>query len=85
MPPYYEQHDYKYDKSSEHYGDVFWDERVAEDARDFMYLVTYAHKNEGCSEDVQERKFWDQHQYSLGVMRQPYVVLSYKQLRGKEN
>lgn len=59
---------------------VFGDDHLGQVIGDEGDLMSYTNKDEGADHDVKRRVSWDQDQNSLGVCRQPDVILAYEQL-----
>lgn len=59
---------------------VFGDDHLGQVVGDEGNLVSHAHEDEGADQDVERRVSWNQHQDSLGVRRQPDVILADEQL-----
>lgn len=59
---------------------VFGDYHLGQVVGDEGNLVSHAHEDEGADQDVERRVSRNQHQDSLGVCRQPDVILADEQL-----
>lgn len=64
---------------------VFGDDHLGQVVGDEGNLMGHAHKDKSADQDVEGRDSWDQDQNSLGVGRQPDVVLAYEQLGETEH
>ena len=83
VPPNNYQHEDKKPHPPQHCFNVFGDESVGQHSRHLLNLVADTNKHERCEEDVEKRLTWNEHQNSFGVMCEPNMVLSYKQLKNK--
>ena len=83
VPPNNYQHKYKETDSSRHRFNVSADQGIGQNSSHLVDFVTDTNEHERCQNNVEQWLIRNQNQNAFGVMREPNVILRYKQLKEK--
>ena len=83
VPPNNYQHKDKETHSSRHRFNVSGDQGIGQNSSHLVDFVTDTNKHERCQDNVEQWLIGNQNQNAFGVMREPNVILCYKQLKEK--
>ena len=83
VPPNNYQHKYKETHSSRHRFNVSADQGIGQNSSHLVDFVTDTNEHKRCQDNVEQWLIRNQNQNAFGVMRQPNVILRYKQLKEK--
>ena len=83
VPPNNYQHKYKETHSSRHRFNVSADQGIGQNSSHLVDFVTDTNEHERCQDNIEQWLIRNQNQNAFGVMREPNVILRYKQLKEK--